>query len=268
MKNTNKISAIAAVIVAGAALIGTCAQAEDRSMYGGIVLESIAAADIQAANDQDSIPSPQPAAEPVEYDWFMNDHLCAPLDYMFVMQPTKKDAIGMLKPCLKSVAKTYSSNIKIEETYAGLAVVLGRDSNPLLIEKLAGELKKRGGRLFGYNVAIYVTVELMETGADKKYSRRTFMLDESCSIVDAMFLMQPSKEDAVRMLQPCLDSVSKKYYVPVVASIRGQGLYILVKLGDTDNYQAYKALRDALAPRGNMLFGYPVDLDMIDNSPI
>lgn len=60
-----------------------------------------------------------------------------------------------------------------------------------------------------------------------------FMNEQACSILDANFLKQPAKEEAVEMLKPCLAAISGKYGAALRLVPGDKGLNLLV--GDAKN---------------------------------
>jgi len=80
----------------------------------------------------------------------------------------------------------------------------------------------------------------------------------ACSILNAQFIMQPFMKDALSMLKPCLDSVSKiTGNVPVSAGAikNGKAIEIVVLGGKNDAVK--ELIRSSLAKRNNAVFGYP-----------
>jgi hypothetical protein len=140
-----KAEIVCALLLSGAAAAGA------QPLAAGLAAQGVSG----TAAAVPAVPAPAPARESVTYDWFMNDHLCAGVDAQ--VQLSKKEALAALKPCVKSVAGTYMSKIKIEDTPQGFALIVGRAGNPLLVEGLKAELAERGNRLLGYQITLYTT---------------------------------------------------------------------------------------------------------------
>lgn len=88
-----------------------------------------------------------------------------------------------------------------------------------------------------------------------------FMNEEACAILDAGFFVQPSREEAVEMLKPCLAALSGRYKTPLKAAPGKDDLHLFV--GDAKN--SGRELRDALrvnlkAKSGWKFFGHDVTL--------
>jgi len=82
-----------------------------------------------------------------------------------------------------------------------------------------------------------------------------------CTVVDAMFFMQPTMPDALKMLSGCLKEVEARYGFPVRAGVVAQGDARSISLTVPKNLPVGNRLlgdlRFSLEKRHNSLFGYP-----------
>ena len=82
-----------------------------------------------------------------------------------------------------------------------------------------------------------------------------------CTVVDAMFFMQPTMPDAIKMLSGCLKDVEARYGFPVRAGVIAQGGARSISLTVPQNLPVGNRLlgdlRFSLEKRHNSLFGYP-----------
>ncbi len=89
-------------------------------------------------------------------------------------------------------------------------------------------------------------------------ARDIFGETPACSILNAQFIMQPFMKDALSMLKPCLDGVSKitgNVQVSAGAVKNGKAIEIVVLGGKNDAVK--ELIRSSLAKRNNAVFGYP-----------
>ncbi len=82
-----------------------------------------------------------------------------------------------------------------------------------------------------------------------------------CTVVDAMFFMQPTMPDAIKMLSGCLKDVETRYGFTARASVIAQGGARSISLTVPQNLpvgnRLLADLRFSLEKRHNSLFGYP-----------
>jgi len=222
-----------------------------------------------AASVEVKATAPSPEAVPgTTLELFMDEYACKAADAVLAVQPTRVEAVKMLKPCFAAISKTNMVRVRIERTGLGLLITVGANpdrpgANEAVAEKLKRELAQRQNRLLGYDV--FLAVAQVQRLSETKSA--LFMGLRACSVADDMFFVQPSKAEAIKMMRPCFSAVSMKYGVPVTASETNGGLSLLVGLGDTDNYHAFADLSASLRSRGGMLFGYPAEVHRLDNAP-
>ncbi|MDO8803288.1 MAG: hypothetical protein Q7R35_02560 [Elusimicrobiota bacterium] len=82
-----------------------------------------------------------------------------------------------------------------------------------------------------------------------------------CTVVDAMFFMQPTMPDAIKMLSGCLKDVEARYGFPVRVGVKAQGNARSISLAVPKSLPVgNRLLADlgfSLEKRHNSLFGYP-----------
>lgn len=85
-----------------------------------------------------------------------------------------------------------------------------------------------------------------------------------CSVVDAMFFVQPTMPDALKMLSGCLKDVEARYGFPVRASATAQGsasgINLIVPQKLPVGNRLLGDLRFSLEKRHDSLFGYPAEI--------
>ena len=213
-------------------------------------------ADVKASSN---IPVPMPAA--LTRDIFREVDACSILNAQFIMQPTMKDALGMLKPCLDGVSKmTGNAQLTASAVKNGHAieiVVLG-SKNEDVKELVRGSLNDRRNEVFGYPAT--VVVHAAEPHAVSRFVYAdAFAGIEACTVVDAKFIMQPTIKDSLQMLKPCLDEVSRSLNAPVFAEQEPNGGIEIVVLG-SKNESVIPVLNSTVAKRHEQLFGYPASV--------
>jgi len=249
-----KFSIKAITAVTFIAAMGISASAATMESQAASQLKSFSSlADIKAAAD---IPVPMPAA--LTRDIFREVDACSILNAQFIMQPTMKDALGMLKPCLDGVSKmTGNAPISAGAVKNGKAieiVVLG-EKNEAVKELVRGALAKRNNEVFGYPASAVVHAAA-PLGSRFVYAD-VFAQVPACSVVDAQFIMQPTMKDAMNMLKPCLEGVSKVVEAPVSADEVKNGTAIEIVVLGGKNENVIPLLNSTIIKRNSHLFGYP-----------
>lgn len=82
---------------------------------------------------------------------------------------------------------------------------------------------------------------------------------EVCAVADAVYIRQPSLEEAARALTPCLEAVSKRYGAAAVVSTERGSLVIRIPSAAAEAPLA-RDLEKSLASRQSRLYGHPVIL--------
>ncbi len=204
------------------------------------------------------IVTPTPSYNTLTRDIFREVDACSILNAQFIMQPTIKDALSMLKPCLDGVSKMNgNAQITASAVNNGKAieiVVLG-EKNEAAKELVRGALAKRNNQVFGYPATAVVHAAEPHAASRFVYAD-AFAGIQACIVVDAKFIMQPTMKDALGMLKPCLDEVSKSLNAPVFAEQAPNGGIEIVVLG-SKNEAVIPVLNSTLIKRNNQLFGYP-----------
>ena len=222
-------------------------------------------ADFKAAA---GLPVPMPAK--LTRDIFREVDACSALNNQFVMQPMMKDALSMLKPCLDGVSKmTGNARISAGAVKNGKAieiVVLG-EKNEAVKELVRGSLAKRNNQIFGYPAAAVVHAAAPISAARFVYAD-VFSQVPACSVVDAQFVMQPLMKDALNMLKPCLEGVSKLTEAPVSANETNFGRAIEIVVLGEKNENVIPLLNSTIIKRHNHLFGYPATVVLHAASPL
>ncbi|MDD5209941.1 MAG: hypothetical protein PHV36_11180 [Elusimicrobiales bacterium] len=215
-----------------------------------------------------AIPLPGPAYG-LTRDVFREVDACSILNAQFIIQPFMKDALSMLKPCLAGVSDlTGKAKISVGAVKNGKAIeitVLG-SKNKDVADLIKGSLAKRNDQVFGYPASVVVIAAEPKTSI---LPRDVFTEVEACSIVDAQFFMQPFMKDALKMLKPCLDGISKiSAYAPIsVAETKNGKAIEITVLGEKNDYA--RSLIDAsIAKRGGQLFGYPAEVVLNAGAPL
>jgi len=203
-----------------------------------------------------NIPVPMPVT--LTRDIFREVDACSILNAQFIMQPLMKDALSMLKPCLEGVSKmTGNAPISAAAVKNGKAieiVVLG-SKNEAVKELVRGSLAKRNNQVFGYPAT--AVVHAAAPIGERLVYADLFSQVPACSVVDAQFFMQPFMKDALNMLKPCLEGVSKLTDAPVSANETNYGKAIEIVVLGGKNEGVIPLLNSTLIKRHNHLFGYP-----------
>jgi hypothetical protein len=90
---------------------------------------------------------------------FMNEQACSILDANFLVQPSREEAAGLLKPCLAALSARYGADLKLAPGEDGLNLLVGDANNPAkdLQAALRMQLKaKADGQFFGHKVTLSV----------------------------------------------------------------------------------------------------------------
>lgn len=94
--------------------------------------------------------------------------------------------------------------------------------------------------------------------------RDVFTEVKSCSIVDALFIMQPTIQDALKMLEPCLAGISEQNLnipVSVKAIYKNNEVEkIIISVAEPRREYVTQLIRTSVTKRDNHLFGYPAEV--------
>lgn len=123
---------------------------------------------------------------------FMNEEACAVLDAGFSVQPSKEEAVELLKPCLAALSGKYGPALKMVPGKGGLQLFVGDAGSPG--GKLADALRtnlgaKAGWTFFGHKVALLAARHSVNKG----------WWDDAETVVDYI-ASGPSAQDVVDVL--------------------------------------------------------------------
>ena len=99
-------------------------------------------------------------------------------------------------------------------------------------------------------------------------TRDIFREVDACSILNAQFIMQPLMKDALSMLKPCLEGVSKLTDAPVSASAVKNGKAIEIVILGGKNENVVPLMNSTIAKRHGQLFGYPATVVLHVAAPL
>jgi uncharacterized protein (DUF1810 family) len=145
-------------------------------------------------------------------------------------------------------------------------VVLG-EKNEAVKELIRGALSKRNNEVFGYPAAAVVHAAAPLVASRFVYAD-VFAQVPACSVVDAKFIMQPTMQEALNMLKPCLEGVSRLTEAPVSANETNYGKAIEIVVLGEKNENVIPLLNSTVIKRQNHLFGYPATVVLHAAAPL
>ncbi|MBI5242158.1 MAG: hypothetical protein HY922_00580 [Elusimicrobia bacterium] len=100
-----------------------------------------------------------------------------------------------------------------------------------------------------------------EEGSQIQAPRDAFMASQECSRLDAHFLMRPALPEALAMLRPCMERLSRDSGVPIFAAeglvLEQQGIVIAVSGPIPSGNRIVEDLEYTLQIRNGSLLSYP-----------